>query len=141
MSKPKSEIPKPRLLVVDDEEGLRTLLEAVFTAEGFAVDVAAGGEEAFRLALRREYAVVLMDMMLPGMNGMEAIRAIEMARPGQKFVIVTAYRDVGDVRRFSAGHRRIPVMEKPFKIDELVALMKKENRRRSAVSRRRKADN
>lgn len=71
---------KDRILVVDDEPSMRKTVAAILRAEGYSVDVAASGEEAVELCSRSGYAVVLMDVRMPGIDGVEAFRGFDATR-------------------------------------------------------------
>lgn len=65
-----------RLLVVEDEIGISTSLKRGFEADGFAVDVASNGTDGLWLARTNPYAVIVLDIMLPGVNGYEVCRRL-----------------------------------------------------------------
>lgn len=62
---------KPTLLVVDDEERIRRLLRMYLEREEYQIEEASNGEEALELALAKEYDLILLDVMMPGMDGVE----------------------------------------------------------------------
>ena len=66
-----------RILVVDDEERNRKLLVAMLEAEGYAVVQAAGGEQALEMARQNEPDLILLDIMMPGMDGFEVVQALK----------------------------------------------------------------
>lgn len=65
-----------KLLVVEDEEGISSALRKGFTADGFTVDVAADGLDGLHLAQENEYAAIILDLMLPGLNGYRVCRQL-----------------------------------------------------------------
>ena len=83
-----------RVLVVDDTEHVRELVVQMLSLDGFdVVGQAAGGEEAVTLATTTDPHVVVMDLRMPGMDGLAATRAIRTSRPSQLVVLYTAYLD------------------------------------------------
>lgn len=119
---------KGHLLVVDDEPTVRELLPAALCYAGFDVDVAADGEEALRVAARRPPDLVLLDVMLPGIDGFEVIRRLR-ALPrtaGQgvggdvPVLFVTAREDRQDrIAGLTLGGD--DYITKPFDLEELIA--------------------
>jgi phosphoserine phosphatase RsbU/P len=83
----------PVILVVDDDPSTRVLLKKVLIQSGFAVDLAAGGEEAIRLTQGREYAVILLDLVMPQPDGLAVLRHLRSTTPSllQKIIIITGY--------------------------------------------------
>ena len=98
---------EPCILIVDDDAGSRQALEALLQGEEHATLTAATGEEALRRLLQREFAVVLLDVQLPGMDGFEVARLIrqrERSRDTPIIFLTGAEIDVGSVfRGYAAG--------------------------------------
>ncbi|MGZ6791495.1 MAG: response regulator [Mycobacteriales bacterium] len=83
-----------RVLVVDDTEHVRSVVVDMLRLDGFdVVGVAESGEQALELAPGCDPHVVVMDLRMPGMDGLEATRRLRAARPGQQVVLYTAYVD------------------------------------------------
>jgi DNA-binding response OmpR family regulator len=80
-----------RLLVVDDEERIRKLLSASLGREGYEVVLADGADAAFREVAAAEFDLVVMDLNMPGMNGLEGIRSIRLVKPDQPVLVLTGY--------------------------------------------------
>ena len=68
---------KPRVLIADDDDGLRQLLRLILAREGFEVIEAASGEQALALAVTMDPAVILLDVMMPGMDGYDVCRRLK----------------------------------------------------------------
>lgn len=83
-----------RVLVVDDTEHVRRVVADMLALDGFDVcGEASGGHEAVALAAELEPDVVVMDLRMPDLDGLDATRAIRAARPNQHVVLYTAYLD------------------------------------------------
>ena len=83
-----------RVLVVDDTEHMRTFVADMLTLDGFTVvGTAADGEEAVTMAAALDPHVIVMDLRMPGLDGLDATREIRRQRPAQQVVLYTAYLD------------------------------------------------
>jgi len=86
----------PRILVVDDMETNRFLLEIFLRRNGFEAELASGGEEAVKLATSRRYDAILMDLQMPDVDGYTAVRRIrELEPPGQRTPIIALTASIG----------------------------------------------
>jgi DNA-binding NtrC family response regulator len=120
----------PSVLVIDDEEIIREALEALLTAEGFQVAVAATGAEGVDALSPREFDAVLLDLMLPDRNGLEVLDDIRRVDEELPVVMVTAFGTIAnavEATKRGAYH----YFTKPFKNDEVRTVV------RNAVERRR----
>ncbi len=87
---------KKKILVVDDEKNLRILYEAELQAEGYEVDIADSAETAFQCLESRDYDVIVLDVQMPGMNGLEAMGHILHKNRKQAIILNTAYSQFKD---------------------------------------------
>ncbi len=130
-----------RVLIIDDEEVLRDVLETVLSREGFDVTTAATGEEGLTRLDDEEIDLIILDMMLPGMSGMETLRSIKDSDPQIPVIIVTAYSSIdGAIEAMKLG--AFHYIPKPFKNEEVVLTVNKalEQRRLSNENERLKAE-
>jgi two-component system response regulator (stage 0 sporulation protein F) len=80
-----------KVLVVDDETRIRKLIVDMLGLDGYEVDNVDNASEAFRMVTVGAYEVIIMDLNMPGMNGLEGIRNIKMVKPDQKIIVLTGY--------------------------------------------------
>jgi DNA-binding NtrC family response regulator len=130
-----------RILIVDDEEVLRDVLDAVLRREGFDIVTAASGEEALSVLDAEDVDLVILDVMLPGISGIDTMRAIRISNPTLPVIIITAFSSIDgaiDAMKQGAFH----YIPKPFKNEEVVLTVNKalEQRRLSNENERLKAE-
>ena len=116
--------PHERILVVDDEEQMRDLLAKVLERKGYEVSVCGDGAEALALLEREPADLVITDVRMPGLNGMEALRAIKELNPEIVVLIMTAFGSIDQaVQAVKEG--AYDYINKPFKIDEILLTIQK----------------
>jgi DNA-binding response OmpR family regulator len=109
-----------RLLIVEDNRALLKSLKKGLQEEGFSVDTAADGEEGLFLAGHNEYDVVILDLMLPKLDGLKLLQGLRSAGIQTHVLILTALDAVDEtVRGLDAGAD--DYMTKPFRFEELLA--------------------
>jgi DNA-binding response OmpR family regulator len=109
-----------RILVAEDEPAIADFIEHGLSAEGYAVSVAYNGDDALSMALSQDFALLILDRMLPGRDGIAVLEALRVAKPELRVIMLTARADVDDrVEGLDAG--AIDYMTKPFAFDELAA--------------------
>ncbi|PIE69774.1 MAG: two-component system response regulator [Deltaproteobacteria bacterium] len=82
-----------RILLVDDEDGIQLLYREEFEMEGFAVDSALNGEEALEQFRENPPDLVILDINMPGMNGIEVLRQMKELRPELPVILSSAYQE------------------------------------------------
>jgi two-component system response regulator MprA len=118
-----------RILVVDDDPGVTDVLRRGLTYEGFVVDMAGSGEEALALLRERPPDLVILDILMPGLDGFEVLRRLRAADPHLPVLMLTARDAPSDqVRGLTEGADDYVV--KPFTFEVLVARVRALLRRR-----------
>ena len=113
-----------RLLLVDDEEHLRTMLAAALAHSGYEVETAANGRDALELSRSAVPDLILLDVMMPDLDGFEVCRRLRSEQVKTPIIFLTARDETGDkVRGLTLGGDDYLV--KPFSLDELVARSKR----------------
>ncbi len=119
-----------QILVIEDEPRIRAFLARGLEAEGFRVDGAENGSDGLRHALARTYDAVVLDLLLPGLDGLSVLRELHEQRPELPVVIVSARSDLSTkLRGFGLGAS--DYVAKPFAFDELVARLRVQLRARA----------
>ena len=113
-----------RILIVEDEDTLCESLQRVFRREGYEADIADSAETAFRLLENNTYDLILTDVILPGISGIELIARYKEQNPNQKVIIMTAYASLQTaVEALRVG--ACDFIVKPIMHDELKRMVKK----------------
>jgi len=111
-----------KIMVVDDRWGIRKLLSEVLQGVGYQVVTASSGKEALELMKEHTVDLILLDMKMSGMDGLETLTLLKKVRPQTVVLIMTAYEEVEGLkeasRRGAAGY-----ISKPFDIEEIKALI------------------
>ncbi len=112
-----------KILVVDDQMGVRRLLFEAFKEEGYDVDMAASGHEAITKVMESIPGLILMDMKMPGMNGLEALKEIKKIDQAIAVIMMTAYGELEIVTQaMKLGVKEY--ITKPFDLNELKLLVR-----------------
>jgi len=109
---------KKKLLIVDDQVGIRILLLEVFSTEGYETFQAANGRTALEIVKAHVPDLVLLDMKIPGMDGLEILKKIKELNPGIKVIMMTAYGEL-DMIKEATDLGALMHFTKPFDIDEM----------------------
>jgi two-component system, OmpR family, response regulator len=109
-----------RILVIEDESRIRSFLSRALEADGFAVDGADNGQDGLERALRGSYDLVILDLLLPRVDGLTVLRELHRRVPDLPVVIVSARSDLSTkLRGVALGAN--DYLAKPFAVDELLA--------------------
>ncbi|MDW8250616.1 MAG: response regulator transcription factor, partial [Myxococcales bacterium] len=126
-----------RILVIEDDESISMGLEMNLSAEGYEVQLATNGEEGFRLATLSPFDLIILDVMLPKLNGFEVLRRLRQARHFTPVMMLSARgAEMDKVMGLELGAE--DYVTKPFGLAELLArikaILRREDRLRSGVA-------
>lgn len=110
-----------RILIVDDEEGYRKVLSNSLTDLGYETKAVNNGFEAFEEMKRRKYSIILLDVKMPGMDGIELLHRMQQMRFNPNVVIITAYTTDKDIVQEAVKKGAKKVITKPFSIADIEA--------------------
>jgi two-component system response regulator (stage 0 sporulation protein F) len=112
------------LLIVDDQPGIRRLLYEVLSEDGYRVETVAGGREAIDKAVLLRPRLILLDMKMPGMNGLETLIELnKVYKDATAVILMTAYGEleiVMQAQKLGVNH----YINKPFDLEDIRALIK-----------------
>ncbi len=112
------------LLIADDEPNIRRILQAIFVKDGYDVHVAENGVKAMEWASANPVSLLITDLIMPDMNGVELIRKVKGRHPEAVAIVITAYATIKtcvDAMRYGASD----YITKPFDMDEIRAVVKR----------------
>ncbi|TKJ40751.1 response regulator [candidate division LCP-89 bacterium B3_LCP] len=114
-----------RILVVDDEENICNYLVELFKLEGWSAEAAHDGYEGVKMASENDYDVIIMDILMPRMTGIEATREITKRKPGSKILVITGapYRQQAQEALDSGA---LLFIKKPFSSAKIIEEVKKQ---------------
>jgi DNA-binding response OmpR family regulator len=124
-SDPKTPAPRP-ILVVDDDPALLRSLRLILELDGFTVITAENGVRGLQAFRNLDPAVVLIDIMMPKLDGIETVRQMRRERPGAKVIVMSGSARLGDLD-FAAAARElgaVAALEKPFDPAALTSLLR-----------------
>lgn len=113
-----------KILVVDDDVHVRMMLEAVLESEGYSVVLAHSGPEALAMMKEEQPSLVLLDYMMPGMNGLDVLREIKKSHGQTKVIMVTGHGNeklANEMLKSGAAD----YIQKPFAMDQLLSSVKR----------------
>ena len=110
------------ILIVDDEASMRESLRDWFLESGYQAEMARDGEEALKLIGEKDYGLLILDLKLPGQDGIEVLKKARKLHPDLRGIIITAYPSV-DTAREAIKQGAIDYLPKPFELSELEKLV------------------
>lgn len=112
--------PKNHLLLIEDDPSLAAALATVLSAEGFSVEIARRGDDGCRRAAQEAFDVILTDLRLPGLGGLEVIRRLHVQQPGTPILLMTAHGTTETaIEAMKEG--AFDYLLKPFEMEDLIA--------------------
>ena len=111
-----------RILVVDDEANMRTTLADILGDEGYEIDTAVDGLSAVEMCEQKSYDVVLLDVRMPGIDGVETFRRIRRHSEAVRVVMMSAY-SMDELKRTALDEGAIAFLSKPLDIENVVGLI------------------
>jgi DNA-binding NtrC family response regulator len=116
---------QPRILVVDDDETIRTTMKAILEDEGYLVDLAATGKEAIQMTQQKTYKIALLDIRLPDMEGIELLKLMKESIPKTRKIMVTGYPSLQNA--IAALNKNADAyLVKPVDIEKLLKTVKEQ---------------
>lgn len=113
-----------KILIVDDDAGQRSLLDSFLRGQGFSTQTAASGEEALKLLKESDFGLMISDVRMPGISGLETLRRARAEKLTLPILLVTAYADIKDaVSAMRDG--AVNYLSKPIDLDELLATVQR----------------
>jgi two-component system, NtrC family, nitrogen regulation response regulator NtrX len=114
---------RPSILIVDDEKGVQTSVKGILEDVGFDSESVSSGEEALELLLRKEFPVILLDIWLPGMDGLQALAKIRQIAPETVVIIISGHGSIETaVRATKLG--AFDFIEKPLSLEKTLLVVK-----------------
>jgi DNA-binding response OmpR family regulator len=115
----------PLILVVDDDETIRTTMKVILQDEGYEVDLAATGKEAIQRTQEKNYNIALLDIRLPDMEGIELLKLLKDGVPRTRKIMVTGYPSMQNA--ISALNKNADAyLLKPVDVEKLLATVKQQ---------------
>ena len=120
----------PKILVVDDEKVVREITQTFLTLNGYDVSTAENGKEAFEILLSSHYDVVITDMQMPLMGGMELLERIAQIKADTVTILLTG----STVSKFEGSQKPFAHLCKPFSHNQLIQVIQEGLKHHSAIA-------
>jgi DNA-binding NtrC family response regulator len=114
---------KELILIVEDEEGMREALREWLTEGGYKVETAKTGEDGLKIISARDVGLVLLDLRLPGKDGISVLKEAKTIRPQLKVIIITAYPSP-QTKEAALKEGAVDYLPKPFDLNDLEKLIR-----------------
>ena len=114
--------PRKRILIIEDDAEMRSLLMDVLVEEGFGVDSVDNGSEAFRRVVRESFDIIITDIRMPGLSGLEILPGLKKLQPDVSIIVITAFGSE-EVFRKSLERGADAYLEKPIHLNKLRTLI------------------
>jgi signal transduction histidine kinase len=114
---------KPRILFIDDEEIVLRSCRRIFANSDYEIDTALSGEEGLSKAINQDFDIVVTDLKMPGISGMEVLKRLQQVRPDTTVIIFTGYASV-DTAREALKNGAFDYIPKPFTPEEIREVIK-----------------
>jgi len=112
-----------RILVVDDDQGMRDYLEIMLSREGYDVNTVPGGKKALTLCRKRKFDLVITDLKMPGMDGVDLLKSLKEVSPETMTILITGYAS-GETAVAAMKEGAYDYLEKNFEPDDLKKLVR-----------------
>lgn len=112
-----------RILIVDDDRSMRNTLSAILSDQGYETTTASSGEEAISLCDENVFKIIIMDVRMPGINGVEAFRRIRKHCEDVRVILMSAYT-VDDLKKEALEDGAIAFLSKPLDLDAVIRLIR-----------------
>lgn len=113
---------KKRILVIEDDEEMRSLLKDFFLEEGFETDSVSNGSEAFRKLVKESFVLVITDIRMPGLTGLDILPGIRKLQPEVPIIVITAFGSE-EFRQRALERGATAYLEKPIQFNKLRSLV------------------
>ena len=113
-----------KILIVDDEPTLRQSIRLALQADGRRIDLAASGEEALRLEAENAYAVIVADLMMPGLSGLDLLRSLKETGSPAPLILISGYPTIASAEQ-AVTMGAFDFLAKPFGPAEIRALVER----------------
>lgn len=121
-----------RILVIDDEDSMCNFMEIMLSKQGFDVDVTTSGGEGIDLVRNRNFDLVIADLNMPEMTGIDVLKEVRSFKSDQEFIVMTAFASV-DTAIEAMKEGAADYITKPFKVDEIMLVIEKSINRRKLI--------